>query len=177
MLPFLWIIINLWGIARLDTHINSNPQSHENNMKTSFQEDLDSPIFDYDSIALPFRDVLTNFFEVWRGSANLLGRTANVVQVLGSITTLCCIDKKGILSWPNPTAEKVFLLPDAQPKESSPNSFTDNIVNPDKNMKEQFQSVILDLSHNQHNAFSLAFDDQSWNNHLNALKPLGIKFI
>ena len=24
--------------------------------------------------------------------------------------SLCCIEKKGILSWPNPTAEKVFFL-------------------------------------------------------------------
>lgn len=23
---------------------------------------------------------------------------------------LCCVDKKGVLSWPNPTAEKVFFL-------------------------------------------------------------------
>ena len=24
--------------------------------------------------------------------------------------SFCCVDKKGILSWPNPTAEKVFFL-------------------------------------------------------------------
>ena len=23
---------------------------------------------------------------------------------------MCCVDKKGVLSWPNPTAEKVFFL-------------------------------------------------------------------
>ena len=26
------------------------------------------------------------------------------------LQSLCCVDKKGILSWPNPTAEKVFFL-------------------------------------------------------------------
>ena len=26
--------------------------------------------------------------------------------------SFCCIDKKGVLSWPNPTAEKVFILTD-----------------------------------------------------------------
>lgn len=26
------------------------------------------------------------------------------------LQALCCVDKKGILSWPNPTAEKVFFL-------------------------------------------------------------------
>ncbi len=24
--------------------------------------------------------------------------------------SLCCVDKKGVLSWPNPTPEKIFLL-------------------------------------------------------------------
>ena len=28
---------------------------------------------------------------------------------------LCCVDKKGILSWPNPTAEKVFFLRNGPP--------------------------------------------------------------
>lgn len=28
---------------------------------------------------------------------------------------LCCVDKKGILSWPNPTAEKVFFLRNSSP--------------------------------------------------------------
>ncbi|XP_053203467.1 transmembrane protein 94-like [Panonychus citri] len=39
-----------------------------------------------------------------------LWRSANILQVFGSITALCCIDKKGILSWPNPSADKVFYL-------------------------------------------------------------------
>lgn len=30
------------------------------------------------------------------------------------LQALCCVDKKGILSWPNPTAEKVFFLRNAQ---------------------------------------------------------------
>ena len=29
---------------------------------------------------------------------------------LVSLQSFCCVDKKGILSWPNPTAEKVFFL-------------------------------------------------------------------
>ena len=33
------------------------------------------------------------------------------MSVYGS-KSFCCIDKKGVLSWPNPTAEKVFMLTD-----------------------------------------------------------------
>jgi len=33
------------------------------------------------------------------------------VYLYGS-KSFCCIDKKGVLSWPNPTAEKVFILTD-----------------------------------------------------------------
>ena len=32
--------------------------------------------------------------------------------------SFCCIDKKGILSWPNPTAEKVFFLTTESVEES-----------------------------------------------------------
>lgn len=42
-------------------------------------------------------------------------RSTNIVQVLGSVTALCCVDKKGILSWPNPTADKVFFLNSSDP--------------------------------------------------------------
>ncbi|KAG1650697.1 Transmembrane protein 94 [Nymphon striatum] len=39
-----------------------------------------------------------------------LHRTSNIMHTLGSMTSLCCVDKKGLLSWPNPTAEKVFFF-------------------------------------------------------------------
>lgn len=39
-----------------------------------------------------------------------LHRTSNTMHTLGSMTSLCCVDKKGLLSWPNPTAEKVFFF-------------------------------------------------------------------
>lgn len=43
-----------------------------------------------------------------------------------SSQALCCIDKKGILSWPNPTAEKVFFLRNSGP--SSQNSSKTSLV-------------------------------------------------
>ncbi len=84
----------------------------------SFQVDLDTPTFEWETTVLPSRDVFMNWICLWQGNSYLLGRSANVVQVLGSITALCCVDKKGILSWPNPTAEKVFFLRDSSDKTS-----------------------------------------------------------
>ena len=34
----------------------------------------------------------------------------NPISMNSSLQSYCCVDKKGILSWPNPTAEKVFFL-------------------------------------------------------------------
>ncbi|GIY93986.1 transmembrane protein 94 [Caerostris extrusa] len=53
------------------------------------------------------------------GKDGHLWRSANLLQVLGSVTALCCVDKKGILSWPNPTAEKVFFLKSPKSKSNS----------------------------------------------------------
>lgn len=120
--PLMWIAINLCGIAMLQTHI-SQPQPHTKaEQQRSFQEDLDTPTFEYEAVQLPFRDVLKNWTNVWRGYCMLLGRSANIVQVLGSITALCCVDKKGILSWPNPTPEKVFFLRDSADQMTSMDS-------------------------------------------------------
>lgn len=79
----------------------------------SFQEDLDTPTFDFESTPLPLKQSFRNWLNLFRGYNMLLGRSSNIVQVLGSITALCCVDKKGILSWPNPTPEKVFFLRDS----------------------------------------------------------------
>lgn len=113
MFPIMWISINLWGIARLETHL-AQPQPHiKIEQQKSFQEDLDTPTFEYETLPLPLKQVFSNWLSLWCGYSMLLGRSANIVQVLGSITALCCVDKKGILSWPNPTAEKIFFLRDS----------------------------------------------------------------
>lgn len=113
MFPIMWISISLWGIARLETHLAQPFVITKIDQKRSFQEDLDTPTLECETAKLPFSEVFFNWIRLWRGYSMLLGRSSNVVQVLGSITALCCVDKKGILSWPNPTPEKVFILRDA----------------------------------------------------------------
>ncbi|XP_055296845.1 transmembrane protein 94 isoform X2 [Sitodiplosis mosellana] len=119
MFPVMWISINLWGIARLETHLAQPQSTSKLDQQRSFQEDLDTPTLEFETAKLSFKEVLFNWLRLWRGYSMLLGRSSNVVQVLGSVTALCCIDKKGILSWPNPTAEKVLILRDAENDYSS----------------------------------------------------------
>lgn len=124
MFPVMWISINLWGIARLETHLAQPQVSTKLDQQRSFQEDLDTPTLECETAKLPFKEVFFNWLRLWRGYSMLLGRSSNVVQVLGSVTALCCVDKKGILSWPNPTAEKVFILRDADDNISQAESET-----------------------------------------------------
>lgn len=124
MFPVMWISINLWGIARLETHLAQPTVTTKAQQQRSFQEDLDTPTVECETAKLPFKEVLFNWLLLWRGYSMLLGRSSNVVQVLGSITAFCCVDKKGILSWPNPTAEKVFILRDANDDTSQDDSDT-----------------------------------------------------
>lgn len=114
MFPVIWISISLWGIARLETHLAQPMVTTKVEQQRSFQEDLDTPTLECETSKLPFREVFFNWVRLLRGYSMLLGRSSNVVQVLGSITALCCVDKKGILSWPNPTPEKVFILRNAE---------------------------------------------------------------
>uniref|UniRef100_T1PI09 Phosphatidylinositol-specific phospholipase C n=1 Tax=Musca domestica TaxID=7370 RepID=T1PI09_MUSDO len=148
----------------------------------SFEED-DMPAFDYENMALHRSKVFRNWLQLWRGNSELLPRSANLVQVLGSITALCCVDKKGILSWPNPTAEKVFFLHDTEEDEmeekscqssfNSESDIADNAVQKGNGVVAE----VLDLTHDQHCPFRLEFDDQEWKNHIKSLKPLGLAIL
>lgn len=53
---------------------------------------------------------------------------------------LCCVDKKGILSWPNPTAEKVFFLKNPS-KSSSMSNYVDT-PNCKETQRKSYDSTI-----------------------------------
>lgn len=203
MFPVMWIAINLWGIATLETHL-TQPQPHiRSEQQKSFQEDLDTPTYEYETLQLPIRQMFKHWLSLWRGYSMLLGRSSNVVQVLGSITALCCVDKKGILSWPNPTAEKIFFLHESadQISHAGSDSTTDNqddsaapgterakpkskATNGDGNEMNEIIinpktrgpiAEVLDLTHDQHSPFRIDFDDHGWKTFSNNLKPLGTR--
>lgn len=209
MFPILWISISLWGIARLETHL-AQPQmaSKLEQQQRSFQEDLDTPTLECETAKLPCKEVFFNWIRLWRGYSMLLGRSSNVVQVLGSVTALCCVDKKGILSWPNPTPEKVFILRDSEEMgaESSPASSDKFEKDPKPSESKRVRresnkgtpvsatkrdsgriinthhhpgtvAEVLDLTHDQSSPFRIDFDDHSWKDHIDCLKPLGLAIL
>lgn len=173
--PLLWINLHHWGSARLNTLL-SIPQPLMQVEKTkSSPEMMDTPTSDLDMPVIPRRQVCLNYFRILKGSCDLLSRSTNIIQILGSVTAFCCVDKKGILSWPNPTPEKVFFLRDANFEQNSKSSSDSSL---DSNMSEQNANKgtvaeVLDLTHDQNSPFKLEFDDHEWKNHLNSLKPLG----
>lgn len=177
--PVIWISMNLWGVARLHSFLRLPKSNWPNGKeKKSFEEDLDTPTYDYEDVPIQRANVFRNWIQLWKGDSELLGRSSNVVQVLGSITALCCVDKKGILSWPNPTAEKMFFLHRAdEPKsDASQTSLDTESLDTSHGIgdtNDEIVAEVLDLTHDQHCPFRLEFDDHEWKQHINSLKPLG----
>lgn len=177
--PLLWISMNLWGVARLQCFLKTPQATLEKTTSKSFEDlDIDTPAYDYDNISLLRSNVLRIWTRLWQGDSELLPRSANLVQVLGSISALCCVDKKGILSWPNPTAEKVFFLHNTAEEPQDDNSNlsmeTESETAVDEEEKERgIVAEVLDLTHDQHCPFRLEFDDHEWKAHIKSLKPLG----
>lgn len=145
-LPLLWLILNLYGLIKLDVifenfcqnqdkiqkmansnknsneciheyHLNEMNSSNDNCIQSKQRNDycldeIDPESLDYYIPPEKFelKRILKEIFSFFYNDNGNLWRTANLLHVFGSITALCCIDKKGILSWPNPTADKVFFL-------------------------------------------------------------------
>ena len=159
-------------------------------MDTPTSGDLDLPI-------IPRKQVWWNYLRLLNGSCELLSRSTNIIQVLGSISAFCCVDKKGILSWPNPTVsvnvycaseadffikfvqqpEKVFFLKDSNNETNSTSSDSLNSDTSDQNQKLGVVAEVLDVTHDQNSPFKLEFDDHEWKNHLSSLKPLGLAIL
>lgn len=170
--PLLWINLHHWGTARLNTLL-AIPQPLLQPEKTKRSPEIDTPTSgELDLPMIPRKQVFYNFIKIIMGSCDLLSRSTNIIQVLGSVTAFCCVDKKGILSWPNPTPEKVFFLRDiaddtAQCESSSVDS------NCSEQEQKEVVAEVLDLTHDQNSPFKIEFDDHEWKNYLNSLKPLG----
>ena len=97
---------------------------------------------------------------------------------LGSLTNFSCVDKKGVLSWPNPTAESIVLFKNNS--ETISNSTTDlnneETTNTSKN-KEIINLETFNLTNDKTDGFRLHFDDSNWLSNLNLLKPLGLSIL
>ncbi|XP_076171841.1 transmembrane protein 94-like protein l(2)k05819 isoform X5 [Ptiloglossa arizonensis] len=193
--PICWIFLNCFGMARFKALFKLYQSSKKLQFVDPFEDtDISGP--SYPEVVYNWLELKEYFFNILFGKEHMMSRSANILHVLGSVTALCCVDKKGILSWPNPTAEKVFFLRNANTL--SPSSSTGSL---DRTSEPQCQTQtedskqysnktsyvqhdmshstaeVLDLTHDHALPFRLQFDDHSWRQHLNSLKPLGLAIL
>ncbi|XP_048256879.1 transmembrane protein 94-like [Haliotis rufescens] len=201
--PIMWVLINIYGQARIFSVFEVARR-----FKQAVDESFDSMStisVDEARVDMSGQLVFRWFRELFTGTAPVVSRQANVLHVLGSVTSLCCVDKKGILSWPNPSAEKIFFFTPGHRKKVSRTSdiaviaqtpLTDTVFSDipeeeaikkkkDSGRRSSHSSVqgvqnhieVLDLTHDAKTTFGLHFDDPTWKRHMNSLKPLGLNIL
>ncbi|RWS28155.1 uncharacterized protein B4U80_10848 [Leptotrombidium deliense] len=226
MLPLLpvtlstcWLLLTVFGVVRLvffsqirnyssdiRNIIHGSPGSfgqQESRFKRSTKElyfdDLDENSISngVERIQMSWKQIITSSKNMLLTQSDQLWRSANLLQVLGSITILCCVDKKGILSWPNPTADKVCFLTSSKQTASSDQMeghITDTSV--DEVFVENVQQKneanlltrkakcyssskmeVLDITHDPHSSHGIQFDDPDWKRFLPNLKPIGLNIL
>ncbi|CAF0705126.1 unnamed protein product [Brachionus calyciflorus] len=117
---------------------------------------------------------------------------SNFLIGLGITTNFSCIDKKGILAWPNPTAEKIWFINDKLERKidsknevNNRNSYCEEMTNETHAKSEIKKDSFVEkkvfetfnLSHECTNGIQLKFDDSNWINNLNLFKPLGLSIL
>ncbi|XP_047352774.1 transmembrane protein 94 isoform X3 [Vespa velutina] len=191
--PTCWVFLNCLGMARFKALCKLYQSSKKLQFVDPF-EDADISTPSHPEIIYNWFELKEHFLNILCGKEHMMSRSANILHVLGSVTALCCVDKKGILSWPNPTAEKVFFLHNsntlsAASSTGSLGKTTESMPN-EENTKEisnrtcyvqheisHSTAEVLDLTHDHALPFRLQFDDHSWRQHLNSLKPLGLAIL
>ncbi|XP_011498921.1 PREDICTED: uncharacterized protein KIAA0195 isoform X1 [Ceratosolen solmsi marchali] len=195
--PIWWIVLNCFGMARFKALFKLYQSSKKTQFLDPFEESSDQ---NHPEVVYNWTELSEYFWNIMFGKEHMMTRSANILHVLGSVTALCCIDKKGILSWPNPTAEKVFFLRNANStinatntvsrtssmaslnKSVDPNHLSDSKQDSNRTSYihhelSQTMAEVLDLTHDRALPFKLQFDDHSWRQHLNSLKPLGLAIL
>ncbi|XP_012230402.1 endoplasmic reticulum magnesium-transporting P-type ATPase isoform X2 [Linepithema humile] len=192
--PVCWIFLNCFGMARFKALFKLYLSAKKLQFVDPFEDaDISGP--SHPDVVYNWLELKDYFFDILSGKEHMMSRSASILHVLGSVTALCCVDKKGILSWPNPTAEKVFFLRNAN-NTLSPSSSTGSVdKTADKNPESEKSKAnsnrtsyvqhdmshstaeVLDLTHDHALPFRLQFDDHSWRQHLNSLKPLGLTIL
>lgn len=136
MSPLSWILLNTFGYAKLYLAAKREKHRHNDASRDSFDSpgnNLDSPTSKTNSSVQSEQDpaaaagfcsgkkqLLSTMKRLILNQDENLWRSANLLQVFGSITALSCVDKKGILSTPNPTADKVFFLNSTEERDGQP---------------------------------------------------------
>ncbi|KAL0077233.1 hypothetical protein F4703DRAFT_1743001 [Phycomyces blakesleeanus] len=154
-LPSLWMVARSFGNAQLLILFEALQIS-----KTEYEDDSEVDEFDAEAPP-PTKDVELSPNAVWDRFCSLLTkwdrlsltRSTNLLESLGSITVICCLDREGTIANPFPTVEQIMF----------PNSEED--------------ISYLDVEEDSDEPFGVKFEDQDWEKNLPCLKPLGLNFM
>jgi len=165
--PIWWLLANHAALASvLDTFRQSDQI-----LKTAdpFDDTLENHDIEERGDVVSYANIGRIMKSSLLGEGEYLCRTENLLHSLGSVTSFCCTDKKGLLSWQNPSAEKIFFF-----KPKAENHL--NLMN-DELDESDVTPEILTVTHDHDNPFGVDFDDPQWSAYLPNLKPLGLSIL
>ncbi|XP_071496339.1 transmembrane protein 94-like [Diadema antillarum] len=197
-LPLMWIALNHYGCGRIITLFHKSKRLKIDTSEREFEDsDGGTPILDEQ---LPWLPIWQSFKTSFLGSSPHLPRTGNILQGLGSVTSLCCVDKRGILSTPDPTPEKVFFMSSLSDDDTDSVSSGGSVFGSDEAVmgekgqrgglskqrghnldKEDYypehHPEVLTLSQNSASLVGVEFDETNWERHISSLKPMGLTIL
>ncbi|XP_059893653.1 transmembrane protein 94 isoform X3 [Gadus macrocephalus] len=107
LFPIMWVLVNAYGEARV---LAESSRASPTGLLAKFSEDTLSSYTEVVSSQEMLRCVWRHLVGVLKGESQTLCYTSSLLHTLGSVTVLCCVDKQGILSWPNPSPETVLFF-------------------------------------------------------------------
>ncbi|XP_017292535.1 transmembrane protein 94 isoform X1 [Kryptolebias marmoratus] len=125
LFPVMWVLVNAFGEARVLAEFS---RASPAGLLAKFSEDTLSSYTEVVSWQEMLRCVWRHLVGVLKGESQTLCYTSSLLHTLGSVTVLCCVDKQGILSWPNPSPETVlFFSGRVEPPHSSQDDLRDDL--------------------------------------------------
>nr|XP_046232688.1 transmembrane protein 94 isoform X3 [Scatophagus argus] len=125
LFPVMWVLLNAFGEARVLAEFS---RASPAGLLAKFSEDTLSSYTEVVSSQEMLRCVWRHLVAILKGESQTLCYTSSLLHTLGSVTVLCCVDKQGILSWPNPSPETVlFFSGRVEPPHNSQDDLRDDL--------------------------------------------------
>lgn len=125
LFPVMWVLLNAFGEARVLAEFS---RASPAGLLAKFSEDTLSSYTEVVSSQELLRCVWRHLVGVLKGESQTLCYTSSLLHTLGSVTVLCCVDKQGLLSWPNPSPETVlFFSGRVEPPHNSQDDLGDDL--------------------------------------------------
>ncbi|KAL7747749.1 hypothetical protein RI367_006872 [Sorochytrium milnesiophthora] len=151
--PTLWLLFRNWGNAHLLAlweALQSSQTDYEDDAEVdAFDEEAPPPTKD---VVLGRAVVMSRFLSLLtKWDKSCLTRSTNLLESLGSMSVLCCLDREGTITASFPSVEQVMFPQDDKDKD-----------------------VTLDLTVSEASPNGILFEDRDWQVYLPQLKPLGL---